>query len=153
MARTTDKSQAKRKTTHTAINPETLSQKEIGKDYVDRITKKRTFDPYYQKPQIGCRFWRPKRRGDYIIGHIFKQITNFRQSSSYPIKKLDGEIVELPGNKQLHRLIKKGDCFGQLIKIAYVGREFIINGHYRKIYRLYKIKISGVSQTETLEVT
>ena len=124
--------------------PEPISRKECEKEYVDRITKKCTCEPWYQTPQDGTKFWRPKVRGDKIVGYIGKPITNMRLTASYPIRKLAGELVELPGNKQLHKLIAKADVFCQLVEIEYVGMEYIVNGHYRKIYRLYKMKFNGI---------
>lgn len=117
----------------------TNSRREIGKGYVDRIVKSRTFEPWYHKPIAGCRFWRPKQQGDKIQGLIFEPVVNFRQSTSYPVELDNGEKVEVVGNKQLHHLIKQADCFGQRVEIIYCGRQYLINGHYRKIYRLFKI--------------
>jgi len=117
---------------------------EIEKKFVDRIVKSRTFEPL-EKPTVGCRFWRPKRKGESVTGVIGMPITNFRCATSYPFRLVDtGELIEVLGNRQLHKLIKQADCYGQLVEIVYQGRQYTHAGHYRKIYRLYKIKWSDV---------
>lgn len=120
-------------------NP-TATKIEVGQRIVDRIINSRTFEPWYHKPKVGESFWRPIKKGDAIRGIIQKPVTNLRQSSSYPIQLDSGKTMEVIGNKQLHNLIRKADCFGQKVEIIYQGRQYLANGHYRKIYRLFKIK-------------
>ena len=115
-------------------------KQEICKAFVDRIEKSRTFNPFYQKPQVGCKYWRPHIIGETVEGILGLPLTNFRQSASFPIVLEDGKINEVLANKQLHHLIKQGDVIGQRVQIEYRGRQLITHGHYRKIYRLFKFK-------------
>ncbi len=115
-------------------------KKEILKETVDKIVKRRNFEPYEQ-PVVGCRFHRFKVKGESITGILGFPVTNWRQSTSYPLQLDSGEIVEIVGNRLLHKLIREGDLYGQRIEIQYVGREFPAGGPYRfkKVYRVFKI--------------
>ena len=115
-----------------------VTKNEILKETVDEITNRRTFEPW-TKPTIGCRFVRMKEPGETICGRLGFAIQNFHQPSSYPIILDDDEIVELVGNRLLHKQIREGELSGQRIEIVYQGCEFTGFGHRRKIYRIYKI--------------
>ena len=112
---------------------------EIGKESIDQITQRRTYEPW-EKPTVGCRFYRFKKRGDTIEGKLSKGIKNFRQPTSYPLKLDSGEIVEIVGNRILHALIQRGELVGQRVRITFIGSEATFAGHYRKVYRVFKVK-------------
>jgi len=111
---------------------------EIIPRIVDRIISRRTFEPF-DRPQVGCRFIRFRKRGEAVTGILGYPIANFRIGTSYPLQLDDGEIVEIVGNKLLHRQIREGELCGRRVEIAYQGREFLAGGHHRKIYRVYKL--------------
>ncbi|MBW8003337.1 MAG: hypothetical protein FVQ80_15210 [Planctomycetes bacterium] len=113
---------------------------EIRKSTVDEITNRRTFEPF-DKPTVGCRFHRFRKRGESLTGILGFPISNFRQCSSYPLELDSGEVVEIVGNRFLHQQIRKGGLCGQRVEIVYQGREFMGGGHYRKIYRVFKIQM------------
>ena len=114
---------------------------EAGKGLIDRIIRNRTFEPF-DKPTIGVDFFIFKRKGDSLEGEICGHaIQNIRRSSSYPIKLEDGTVVEIFANKLLHRLITKNELVFSHVRIVYIGRQqTAYGGHWRKIYRVYKIK-------------
>ncbi len=112
---------------------------EICKKLVDRLTNRRTFEPF-DKPVVGCRFHRFRIRGESVTGQLGFPIPNFRQGTSYPMQLDSGEIVEIIGNKLLHKQIREGKLYGRRVKIVYQGREFRTGGHCRKIYRVFKIE-------------
>ncbi len=129
--------------------PEKSQRKEICKDLVDGIVGRRTFEPYDQ-PTIGCRFIRFNRRGESIIGHLGFPIRNFRQGTSYPLQLDNDEVVEIVGNRLLHKQIRKGELCGQRIEIIYLGRDFSSGGPWRfhKVYRIFKIGHDQISKQE-----
>ena len=111
---------------------------EVGKPTVDRIVNKRTFE-YYDRPQRGSRFHIFKDKGEELAGRLVSHaITNVRRNSSYAIELESGEIVEVFANRTLHKQLT--DCFMQIVRIVYVGREQNNFGHAKKIYRVYKEK-------------
>jgi hypothetical protein len=114
-------------------------KKEIRKDLVDKITKLRTFNPP-ENSQTGNRIVRLQEPGESIIGFLGWPITNFREGTSYPVQLESGEIVEIIGNRLLHKLIREGDLCGQKIEIVYQGRDYAhgLGGHYRKVYRVFR---------------
>ena len=114
---------------------------EAGKGLVDRIVRNRTFEPF-DKPQVGAEFFIFKRKSDSIEGQICGHaIQNIRRSASFPIKLEDGRVVEIFANKLLHRIITKNDLVFSRVRITYIGRQHTgYGGHWRKIYRVYKIK-------------
>lgn len=120
-----------------------LKETEIMGPSVDRIVRKRTFEPF-DRPVIGCRFIRFRKRGESITGQLGFPVENFRQGASYPLQLDSGEIVEIVGNKQLHRLISKGELCGRRVRIEYQGRQFLTSGHHRKIFRIYQQKHSQI---------
>ncbi len=115
-------------------------KKEIGQERVDRLINRRTFEPY-DKPTVGCRYIRFTIRGEDVVGQLGFPIKNWRQGTSYPLQLENGEIVELVGNRLLHKLIKEGELCGQRVQIVYQGRDFASGGPWRfhKVYRVYKI--------------
>lgn len=109
---------------------------EPGKAAVDRITHRRTFE-YYDKPQVGVRFHLFRQKDDELRGRLVSHsITNIRRNSSYAIELDDGDVVEIFANKMLHKQLV--DCFEQVIRIVYIGRDQNSWGHATKIYRVYK---------------
>ena len=125
------------------VKTKTSPQKrEPSKLYVDRLMKSKTFEPF-DRPSVGEKFWRPRRRGDTIRGHIGAPIQNFRQATSYPIEIESGKVYEFVANKQFHKLYRDSEALGRLVEIEYVGRQYTHNGHYRKIYRLFIINFKG----------
>lgn len=120
---------------------------EVGKERVDLITQKPTFD-YYQRPTVGARFFIFKSQNDEITGKIIGHaITNVRRNSSYPLQLDNGEVIEFFANKLLHGIIKDYALVGCKVKIVYIGREHNIWGHAAKVYRVYRVeagKASGV---------
>ena len=112
---------------------------EIGKEKIDKLTNRRTFEPW-EKPSCSCRFYRFRIRGDTIEGKLGKGIPNFRQGTSYPLTLDNGETVEIVGNRILHSLIRQGELVGQRVRITFVGSEAYRAGHYRKIYRVFKVQ-------------
>ena len=112
---------------------------EIGQKTIDKIVKRRTFNPP-ENSQTGNRLIRLKKPGESIIGFLGWPITNFREATSYPIQLESGEVVEIIGNRLLHKLIKENDLCGQKVEIVYQGRDYCSSSypHYRKIYRIYK---------------
>lgn len=116
-----------------------LKVTEICKDEIDKLTNRRTFEPW-EKPSVGCRFHRFRKRGDTVEGRLGKGIPNFRQGTSYPLKLDNGETVEIVGNRVLHKLIRRGELVGQRVRITYVGAEAYRAGHYRKVYRVFKVQ-------------
>ena len=122
------------------MKPGVKHYEEISKAAVDKITGRRTFEPM-NKPQVGCRYHIFKQKGESLEGILGFPIVNFQRSTSYPLELESGEIVEILGNKQLHKLIKKGELCGQMVRIMYIGREYLNGwaGHWHKIYRAFKI--------------
>lgn len=112
---------------------------EQSKETVDQITQTRTFEPF-SKPMIGGNIFIFRKISDSIAGILGPGIANIRRSKSYPIKTDDGEVLEIFGNKLLHRIIKKHDLIGAFVKIEYIGRQETGWGHARKIYRVYRNK-------------
>ena len=112
---------------------------EVCKDQIDKITERRTYEPW-EKPIVGCRFYRFRTRGDTIEGILGKGIPNFRQGTSYPLTLNNGDVVEIVGNRILHTLINNGELVGQRVRIIYIGAEAVRGGHWRKIYRVYKVQ-------------
>jgi len=112
---------------------------EICKETIDKIEKSRTFNPP-KNSQTGNRIVRLQEPGESIIGFLGWPITNFHEATSYPIKLESGEIVEILGNRLLHKQIREGDLCGQKVEIVYQGRDYKhgTGGHYRKVYRVYK---------------
>jgi hypothetical protein len=119
-------------------NSEKSGETEIMQTTIDRITARRTFEPF-DRPTIGCRFHRFKKRGESIEGMLGWPVPNFRQGTSYPLETDDGEIIEIVANKLLHKQINKGELCGQRVRIQYEGREFVGFGLHRKIYRVFKV--------------
>lgn len=113
---------------------------EIGKRTVDKIVKRRTFEPW-DKPVCGCRFYRFRKRGESLEGVLGFPVQNFRQGTSYPLTLDSGETVEVVGNKLLHLLIRKGELCGRRVRIEYQGAEVTTPGRWRKIYRIFEIKL------------
>lgn len=115
---------------------------EVGKDAVDRIVNKRTFE-YFDRPTRGCRFHIFKQKGDELVGQLVSRaISNVRRNSSYAIAIEGGEIVEVFANRTLHKQLE--DCYWQRIRIVYIGREQNNFGHAKKVYRVYKEKHGDV---------
>lgn len=127
--------------------PEKSHRKEICKDQVDGIISRRTFEPY-SKPTIGCRFMRLKNPGENIIGQLGFPIRNFRQGTSYPLQLDNGEVVEIVGNRLLHKQIREGELCGQRVEIVYQGSEYTHYGHWRKVYRVFKVGYDQISKQE-----
>ena len=129
--------------------PENSPKKEICKETVDKIVNRRTFEPY-DKPVVGCRFIRFNVRGESVVGRLGFPIQNFRQGTSYPFQLDSGEIVEIVGNRLLHKQINEGELCGQRVEIVYEGRDFSSGGPWRfhKVYRVYKISHDFVSKKE-----
>ena len=121
-----------------ASNPR-ANEKEIGKDTIDRITKKPTFN-FFDHPQVGARFYIFKQKGDQLEGRLVgHSIANVRRSSSWPFELDTGEVVEVFANKTLHNQLKRCDVFTK-IRIVYIGIEQTTFGHPKKIFRVYKLK-------------
>lgn len=115
------------------------NETEIGKDSVDRITRKPTFD-YYSRPTVGTRFFIFKYVGDEIAGKIIGHaISNVRRNSSYPIRLSDGEVVEIFANRHLHKLIKAHSLVFARVRIVLVGRDHNSWGHAAKVYRVFRV--------------
>ena len=113
---------------------------EVGKDRVDRIVQKRTFE-YFNKPTVGDEFFIFRKKGDEISGRIVGHaITNIRRNSSYPLKLESGRVVEFFANKQLHGIIRDYELIQAHVRIVYIGRNHNDWGHAAKVYRVYKIK-------------
>lgn len=112
---------------------------EILKEEIDKITKTRTFNPP-KTSQTGHRIVRLQTIGESIVGFLGWPITNFRESTSYPLQLESGEVIEIIGNRILHKQIRKGELCGQKVEIVYQGRDYIngLPGHYRKVYRIWK---------------
>lgn len=111
---------------------------EPSKEYIDNIKNSRTFEPLSSKPLVGAHFWRPRKAGETLRGRIIQRFENIRQSTSYAIEKEDGEIVEVFGNRVLHKLIKDADAMGKWVEIEYCGKQWTnFGGHWRRIFRLY----------------
>ena len=109
---------------------------EIAKIMVDRVVGKRTFE-FYDKPTRGARFHIFKAKGEELTGRVISHaIVNIRRNSSYAIENEHGEVVEVFANKSLHKQL--GECFGQVVRIVYIGQEQTNWGHAKKIYRVYK---------------
>ena len=112
---------------------------EVGGRVIDYIERSRTFEPW-DKPQVGARFFIFKQKGEYLEGILGPPITNFRRGTSYPIDTGD-ETVEIFANRLLHRLVNKFELVGSRVRIVYIGRQFVsYGGHFRKIFRVYKVK-------------
>lgn len=120
---------------------------EILKDQIDKVTKSRTFNPP-KNSQTGNRIVRMQTPGESIIGWLGWPITNFREATSYPIQLESGEIIEVLGNRLLHKQIREGDLCGQRIEIVYQGRDYThgTGGHYRKVYRVFKYTDNPMSK-------
>jgi len=112
---------------------------EVCKDEIDEITERRTFQPW-DKPTVGCRFHRFREIGETIEGKLGFQIRNFRQATSYPLELDNGETVEILGNRILHKLIRVGELCGQRVRIIFIGKEAVWGGHYRNVFRAFKVE-------------
>jgi len=114
--------------------------KEIMPRTIDRIQKSRKFEPRTKQPgATGGRLYRFRRRGETLEGELGYPIENYREATSYPLRLDTGEVIEVLGNKLLHTQIRKGDLVGSCVRIQFVGREYLWAGHYRKIYRVWKV--------------
>jgi hypothetical protein len=122
----------------TEKNSKKTSEIEIMGNTIDRIEQLRTFEPF-DKPIVGCRFYRFRNRGESIEGMLGFPIVNYRQGTSYPLQLDNGEIVEIVANKLLHKQINKGELCGKRVKIIYIGRDYTYAGRCRKVYRVFKI--------------
>ena len=115
---------------------------EVGKEAVDRITNKRTFE-YFDRPTRGIRFHIFRNKGDELSGKLVSHaITNIRRNSSYAIDIGGGEVVEVFANRTMHKQLS--GCFTQHIRIVYIGRDQMNFGHAKKVYRVYKEKFADV---------
>jgi len=119
-------------------NPK-ANEVEIARPTIDRIIAKPTFE-YFDKPQVGVRFFVFKDKGDTLSGTVIGHaIANVRRNSSYPIRLDDSdEVVEVFANRTLHKQLK--ECVFQHVRIVYIGREQTSWGHAKKIYRVYRSK-------------
>jgi len=131
--------------TNTKSGPKKPAKKEICKKTIDRIVGRRTFEPL-SKPQIGCRFVRFRARGQRVEGQLGFPIENFRCGTSYPVQLDNDEIVEIIGNKLLHKQIREGELCGCRVRFVYQGRQFTNAGHHRKIFRVFKIGESYIPE-------
>jgi len=112
------------------------TETEVGKAAVDRIVDKRAFE-YFDHPTRGIRFHIFKHKGEELIGRLVSHaITNVRRNSSYAIEIDSGEIVEVFANRTMHKQL--AECFMQIVRIVYIGREHTNFGHAKKVYRVYK---------------
>lgn len=120
---------------------------EICKEAIDKVTKLRTFNPP-ENSQTGNRIVRLQEPGESVIGFLGWPITNFRESTSYPIQLESGEIIEILGNRLLHKQIREGELCGQKVEIVYQGRDYAhgLGGHYRKVYRVFKYEEKSMSR-------
>ena len=119
-----------------AVSNPKAGEVEVGKEAVDRIIRKPTFE-YFDKPQVGGEFFLFHEKGDQLVGVVIgRAISNVRRNSSYPIRLDDGRVVEVFANKTLHKQLK--DCLHQRVRIVYIGREQLAWGHAKKIFRVYK---------------
>src|SRR4030042_1579206 len=67
-----------------ASNPR-VNEQEIGSATIDRIVSRPTFE-YFDKPQVGTRFFLFREKGEEITGQIVgPAVTNIRRNSSWPI--------------------------------------------------------------------
>lgn len=113
--------------------------REVGKKTVDQIEQTRTFEPFL-KPQVGERIHIFHKKGEFIEGILGSPLKNFQRSSSYPITRADGTVIEFFGNRLLHQLIRKGELIGKRVRIQYIGRQATnYGGHWRKIYRVFEV--------------
>lgn len=117
------------------------NEAEVGKDRIDRTTRKNTFE-YFNKPSVGVEYFIFRKIGDEITGHIIGHaITNVRRNSSYPFKLESGKVIEFFANKQLHGIIRDFELIFSKVRIVYIGRDHQQwGGHAAKVYRVYKIK-------------
>lgn len=114
---------------------------EVCKNEIDKIVDRRTCNPW-GKATVGCRFHRFRQIGETVEGKLGFAIKNFLQATSYPLELESGEVIEIVGNRILHKLIRKGELCGQRVRITFVGREATSAGHYRKVYRAFVSKQS-----------
>jgi len=113
---------------------------EVGKERVDKITQKRTFE-YFDRPTVGDEFFIFRQKGDELSGQIVGHaIANVRRNSSYPLRLESGRVVEFFANKQLHGIIRDFELIRAHVRIVYIGRNHNSWGHATKVYRVYKIK-------------
>ena len=111
---------------------------EVGKERIDKITQKRTFE-YFDRPTVGDEFFIFRRKGDEISGRIVGHaIVNIRRNSSYPLQLSSGQVVEFFANKQLHAIIRDYELIWSRVRIVYIGRNHNSWGHASKIYRVFK---------------
>ena len=124
-------------------------KEEILKTEIDEITAHRTFNPP-KNSETGNRIVRLRAVGEKVIGILGWPITNFREATSYPMQLESGEVIEILGNRLLHKQIREGELSGQKVEIVFQGREYFHGGrgHYRKIYRVYKYVHKGMSRKE-----
>lgn len=114
---------------------------EVMPKTIDRIQKSQRFEPHTGQPGItGGRLYRFRRRGEMIEGEMGYPIKNYHEATSYPVRLDSGEVIEILGNKLLHAQIRKGDLVGSYVRIQFVGREYLWAGHYRKVYRVWKVE-------------
>lgn len=117
-------------------------EREVGKNRIDRITKEPTFEPD-AKPIRGTRYHRWRKTGESIVGEIVGDaIANVRRQSSWPILLDSGEVVEVFGNKTLHSQLRP--CIGEKVRIVWIGKKTTSWGHWKRIYRVYKIDARGI---------
>lgn len=122
---------------------------EILKEQIDKVKKRRTFNPPTNS-QTGNRIIRLKTIGETIIGFLGWPIINFQEGTSYPIQLESGEVIEIIGNKLLHKQIREGELCGQKVEIVYQGKDYYHGGigHYRKVYRVFKYEDKPMSKIQ-----
>lgn len=114
-------------------------EKEVSKELIDRLVKRRTFEPF-NRPRPRNDIFIFSKRGDEVSGWLGPPIANVMRNTSYMIKQDNGEVIEIFGNKLLHRIIRKNELVHQKVRIVYIGLQHTGRGRPRKIYRVYKIK-------------
>lgn len=124
---------------------------EVGKEIVDDIIRQGTFEPF-EKPPGDRDFFTFHEKGDQVKGILCAPIANLQKSTSYPIEQEGGDIIEIFGNRLLHRIIRQNELIGQKVRIVFIGKQRIPHCRWpRKIFRVYKIKWDETEEEATIK--
>ncbi|MCU0916908.1 MAG: hypothetical protein MUC88_20460 [Planctomycetes bacterium] len=60
-----------------------------------------------------------------------------------------GQLLRLPGNRLLNKIIKDADCTYQRVTITYKGKRYKTGRHYEKVYEITAAPLAGAQILDT----
>lgn len=78
-----------------------------------------------------------RQRGESVIGILGPAESESWKGVTYKLITDSGEIIRIPGNRQLARLIKRTKCTYQRVRIEYLGKRYLTSRHYEKCYAIH----------------